>query len=92
MNITVKSVETKPYRHLFAQNDTLMTVVYVEIESRGEVSTLGFSQHEDEVEWFADSHIGPGLYPHFVHGEGDRSVRKSVAQGVLHDAIVEAVS
>ena len=50
--------------------------------------SLGFSQHEDEDQWFADSMFRMSdCYPCYSHGEGSRSCRKSVAAGSLHDAL-----
>lgn len=35
--------------------------------------TLLLSRLDGESEWKADAHFGPGSYPHFVHGFGERA-------------------
>lgn len=80
MRFTVTEVHKKSYRPLFAREDVGMIVVYVEVvDSDGDVHTYGLSHRDDDPEsaWFLDSHLLPNGAPHYVHGEGDRSVRKS---------------
>lgn len=53
-------------------------------------SELGLSQYDYEAPyWFADSLIGPNSFPHFVHGEGDRSCAKRNATAEL-EALLNA--
>jgi hypothetical protein len=52
---------------------------------------FGFSRLDGEEDWTADSLIGPGSYPHFVHGFGSRVTIPRVAQAEVAAAIQAAV-
>ena len=51
--------------------------------------SFGFSQNEDETEWFCDSSFRNGL-PMEVHGIGSRCCKKMVAQGELREKLNKA--
>lgn len=90
MDFTITKIERKPYRPLFASADINLLVATVEVEGH----SLGFSHRDDDPDgvWGADSHFGPDGYPHFSHGEGDRTVAKQTASGDLADALNAAAA
>ena len=91
MLINVTNVTARHSRPLFAPADRLLTTVTVEFPEHDRRMTL--DQWEGEEEWYSASMftISNG-YPHYCHGDGDRTVRKEVAAGPLKEAIEDAVS
>lgn len=53
-------------------------------------SYTSLSKLDGEVRWYADAMFGPGSYPVFSHGDGDRSVGKQVAKEPLHTYLERA--
>jgi hypothetical protein len=94
MLFSITEVKRSVYFPLFAQHGEDMLLVTLTMpDENGEVHTYGLSKREDEDHWYLDSHIMPNGAPHYVHGEGDRSVLKNVLphESPIHVAIEEAV-
>lgn len=81
MKITCTSRVLKMHVGLFGKS-VPMQVATVEFDVPGDgVTTMVLSHRDDDPEgmWLADSRIGPDGFPHFVHGEGERTCSKQIA-------------
>lgn len=82
MEITVTEKHEKHYYPMFGGEPIPMAVAVVKFDVPGDgVTTVTFSQRNDDPEgvWCADSRIGPNGFPVFVHGEGERTCSKQIA-------------
>lgn len=86
----IKQIERKTYRPIFAREDIGLVVATVDVEGQ----TLILSHRDDDGEgvWAADAHFGANGFPHFSHGEGDRTVRKQIAGQELSDMLDAATA
>lgn len=91
MEIICTDRHAAAYRPMFGGNLIPMEVATVTFDIPGDGKTvMTFSNRADENIWLADSRIGPGGFPVFVHGQGDRSCSKQIAGPQIVEAI-EAV-
>lgn len=82
MEIICTEVIETTYEPMFGGAPVPMSVAVVTFDIPGDGKTvMTFSHREDDPEgmWLADSRIGPGGFPVFVHGRGDRTCSKQIA-------------
>ena len=90
MEIICTDRHAAAYRPMFGGDLIPMEVATVSFDIPGDGKTvMTFSHRADDPDgmWLADSRIGPGGFPVFVHGPGDRTCNKQIAGPQIVEAI-----
>ena len=91
MEIICTARQDTAYWPMFSAAGIEMTTATVEFDVPGDgVTTMTFSHRADDPEgmWLADSRFGPDGFPHFSHGEGERTCNKQIAGPEIVAAIL----